>query len=100
VLDTLGPDVPLHFSRFLANYQLLNLPPTSLEALEAARHMALEAGLHYVYLGNAPGSEGNHTFCPRCGQRIIERAGMTAVAINMVDGACGFCHEPIPGVWK
>jgi pyruvate formate lyase activating enzyme len=100
VVDTLGPDVPLHFSRFQPMYQLTNLPPTPVETLEAARQTALDAGLHYVYLGNVPGHEGNHTYCPTCGERVIERSGMATVAIHIVDGACGYCHSGIPGVWQ
>jgi pyruvate formate lyase activating enzyme len=100
VLDTVGPDVPLHFSRFHPDYQLTNLPPTPVESLEVARQTALDAGLHYVYLGNVPGHEGNHTFCPTCGQMIIQRAGMATTAINMVDGRCGYCGTAIAGVWR
>jgi pyruvate formate lyase activating enzyme len=100
VLDTVGPDVPLHFSRFHPDYQLMNLPPTPIESLEVARQTALEAGLHYVYLGNVPGHEGNHTYCPACGQMIIRRAGMATTAMNVVDGRCGHCGAPIAGVWQ
>ena len=100
VLETLGPEVPLHFSRFHPEYQLLNLPPTPIETLEAARQTALEVGLHYVYLGNVPGHEGNHTYCPQCGRMIIERAGMSTTAVHMVDGQCGYCSTPIAGVWS
>jgi len=100
LLDALGPDVPLHFSRFHPDYQLANLPPTPLETMEAARRMALDAGVHYVYLGNVPGHEGNHTYCPRCGQMIVRRSGMATESIHIVDGKCEFCHEPIPGVWE
>jgi pyruvate formate lyase activating enzyme len=100
VLDSLGPDVPLHFSRFHPDYQLTNLPPTPIETLEAARQNALDIGLHYVYLGNVPGHEGNHTYCPGCGQRIVERAGMATLAMNIVDGRCGYCDRPIAGVWS
>ncbi len=99
VLETLDPDVPLHFSRFHPDYQLLNLPPTPVETLEAARQSALDAGLHYVYLGNVPGHEGNHTYCPDCGQMIVQRAGMSTTALHIVDGECEFCHAPIAGVW-
>lgn len=99
MLDTIGPDVPLHFSRFHPDYQLANLPPTPLETLEVARQTALDAGLHYVYLGNVPGHEGNHTYCPRCQQRIIQRAGMATVAMNVADGRCRYCGTPIAGVW-
>jgi pyruvate formate lyase activating enzyme len=100
VMDTVGPDVPLHFSRFHPNYQLTNLPPTPVETLEVARQAALDAGLHYVYLGNVPGHEGNHTYCPNCGRMIIERAGMATIAVNLVDGRCGYCDTPIAGVWQ
>jgi pyruvate formate lyase activating enzyme len=100
VMDTLGPDVPLHFSRFHPDYQLLNLPPTPVETLETARNMALEVGLNYVYLGNLPGHEGNHTYCPNCGEMIIQRSGMATVALDIVDGECRHCHTPIPGVWR
>jgi len=100
VMETLGPDVPLHFSRFHPDYQLMNLPPTPLETLEAARQTALDVGLHYVYMGNVPGHEGNHTYCPNCGQMIVRRAGMATAALKVVDGRCGYCQTPIAGVWK
>jgi pyruvate formate lyase activating enzyme len=99
VLDNLGPDVPLHFSRFHPDYQLLNLPPTPVETLAAARQMAIDAGLHYVYVGNVPGHEGNHTYCPHCGQIIVQRAGMATTTIEIINGECGYCHTPIAGVW-
>jgi pyruvate formate lyase activating enzyme len=100
VLDALGPDVPLHFSRFHPDYQLTHLPPTPIETMEKARQTALDAGIHYVYLGNVPGHEGNHTFCPTCGELIVERAGMATLSLHIVDGLCTYCHTPIPGVWK
>ncbi len=100
VLDTLGSDVPLHFSRFHPDYQLTNLPPTPIDTLDAARQMAIEAGLHYVYLGNVPGHEGNHTYCPRCGELIVRRSGMTTMELMLDDGRCAYCNAPIAGVWK
>ncbi len=100
VMDTLGPDVPLHFSRFHPDYQLMNLPPTPVETLEAARKVALEVGLHYVYMGNVPGHEGNHTYCPHCGRMIVQRAGMATSAMQIVDGRCEYCQTPIAGVWQ
>lgn len=100
VMETLGPEVPLHFSRFRPDYQLMNLPATPIETLEAARQTALDAGLHYAYLGNVPGHEGNHTYCPNCGQMIVQRSGMATVAMNVVDGRCGYCQTPVAGVWR
>jgi pyruvate formate lyase activating enzyme len=100
LLDTLGPEVPLHFSRFHPQYQLLNLPSTPIDTLAAARRSALDAGLHYVYLGNVPGHEGENTYCPQCGRMIIQRAGMATTAINVVEGLCGYCRATIAGVWR
>jgi len=100
VMETLGPEVPLHFSRFRPDYQLMNLPATPIETLEAARQTALDVGLHYAYLGNVPGHEGNHTYCPNCGQMIVQRSGMATVAMNVVDGRCGYCQTPVAGVWR
>lgn len=100
VIDSVGPDVPVHFSRFHPDYQLANLPSTPVETLEAARQAALDVGLHYVYLGNVPGHEGNHTYCPTCGQMIVRRSGMATMAMDIVDGRCKYCDTPIPGVWQ
>jgi pyruvate formate lyase activating enzyme len=100
VMDALGPNVPLHFSRFHPDYQLTNLPPTPIETLETARNTALDVGLHYVYLGNVPGHEGNHTYCPNCGELIVRRSGMATVEMNVVDGRCAKCNTPIAGVWQ
>lgn len=43
---------PLHFSRFFPRYKMLDLPPTPVQTLRAARQIALDEGLQYVYLGN------------------------------------------------
>jgi pyruvate formate lyase activating enzyme len=100
LLATAGPDVPLHFNRFSPDYQLLNLPSTPVETLDAARRAAMDVGLHYVYVGNVPGDEGNHTYCPHCRRMIIQRAGMSTSSMNIVDGRCGYCGTPIAGVWQ
>ena len=55
IMKEIGPDVPLHFSRFYPMYLVKNLPPTPVSTLEKAQKIALEEGLHYVYIGNIPG---------------------------------------------
>ncbi|HEY9069300.1 MAG TPA: AmmeMemoRadiSam system radical SAM enzyme [Candidatus Ozemobacteraceae bacterium] len=97
--DTLGPDVPLHFTRFNPQYQLKNLPPTPVSTLDRARNAALKAGLRYVYTGNVPGHEGNHTFCPSCGKLLIERLGFQTLKNLLSGGACPACRTRIPGRW-
>ncbi|MBM1154290.1 AmmeMemoRadiSam system radical SAM enzyme [archaeon] len=96
VRDNLGPDTPLHFSRFFPHYQMVNTPPTPLKTLMRARTIAQEEGLHYVFVGNAPGL-AEDTLCPNCGQPVIRRYGFDVVEVNLTeDNACKFCQHPIP----
>jgi pyruvate formate lyase activating enzyme len=99
VARDLSPGVPLHFSRFHPQYKLTNLPPTPVETLDRARDIALEEGIRFAYVGNVPGHLGNNTYCPSCGELLIERQGFTVTAYNLKGGACAFCAETIPGVW-
>ena len=45
-------DSPLHFSRFFPRYRMQDIGPTPVQTLRAARQIALEEGIQYVYLGN------------------------------------------------
>jgi len=94
-----GPDVPVHFTRFHPDYQLLNLPPTPVTTLERAYNMAVSKGLHYPYVGNVPDHPGNNTYCPKCKKAVIKRQGFFITAMNMKDGCCKFCKRKIAGVW-
>jgi len=71
----LNASAPVHFSAFYPAHLMLDVPPTSIETLEMAHGIAKEAGLEYVYLGNVPGHEYENTFCPDCGELLIERTG-------------------------
>ncbi len=100
IVDSLGPEVPLHFSRFHPNYKLTDRPQTPTETLHRARQIALEEGLLYVYIGNVPGDEGEDTFCPQNGEKVIDRMGFWILDIKISpDGTCGKGYK-IPGVWK
>jgi pyruvate formate lyase activating enzyme len=96
----LGPDVPLHFSRFYPLYKLKSLPPTPVSTLELARDTALKEGLHFVYIGNVPGHDAEHTDCPRCKTRIIQRWGYKVQVLHLKKGRCDQCGQPIPGIWQ
>jgi pyruvate formate lyase activating enzyme len=100
ILENLGPDVPLHFSKFTPMFKLANLPPTSVETLTSARDAALSAGIHFPYVGNVPGHEGNNTYCPYCGHLLVGRFGYLITDYDIIDGKCGECGKRIPGVWE
>jgi pyruvate formate lyase activating enzyme len=99
VKKELGADTPIHFSRFYPLYKLRSLPPTPVSTLEKARAVALSTGLEYVYIGNVPGHEGEHTFCPKCKKLLIQRAGYMIGENHLKGGKCKYCGKPITGIW-
>jgi pyruvate formate lyase activating enzyme len=99
IVQKLGPDVPIHFTRFHPMYKITNLPPTPVRTLEQAREIALGAGVRFAYAGNVPGHAGENTRCPSCGALLIERDGYQ-IARNTIDaGRCPTCRTVVPGVW-
>ncbi len=101
IIENLGRDVPVHFSRFYPMYKLLSLNATPVTTLERARGIARDCGLKYVYIGNIPGHRGENTFCPNCSNIVIKRSGYTVLEINLnKQGRCKFCGEKINGVWE
>jgi len=90
----------VHFSRFHPMYKLKNLPPTPAKTLADARETGMKYGLKYVYVGNVPGHEGESTFCPGCGKRVVGRYGYFITEKNVTAGGrCRNCGRQIPGVW-
>jgi pyruvate formate lyase activating enzyme len=100
IMSELGPDVPVHFSRFLPAYRLPDLPPTPVSSLVAARQICLGSGMHYVYIGNVAGHEADSTYCRSCSRMIIERFGYEIRSMEMDGDRCRFCGEVQPGVWR
>lgn len=99
VAGEIGPDVPIHFTRFHPDYQMRNLPPTPVATLEKAYDLALQAGLRYPYVGNVPAHPGNHTRCPNCHRVVIERNGFFVVSNHLEAGKCRYCGAGVSGVW-
>jgi pyruvate formate lyase activating enzyme len=101
IYQNLGPDIPLHFTRFHPDHQMRHLSATPVATLELARQIALAEGLHYVYIGNVPGHPAQNTYCPGCNQSVIERVGFSATRIHLTAAnTCSGCDYPIPGVWQ
>ncbi|MBN1363886.1 MAG: AmmeMemoRadiSam system radical SAM enzyme [Syntrophaceae bacterium] len=99
ILGEVGPDVPIHFSRFHPDYQMRNLPPTPVATLERAYNMAMSKGIHYPYVGNVPDHPGNKTYCPNCKKVLVERQAFFTTEMNIKNGRCKFCGRKIAGVW-
>lgn len=91
---------PLHFNRFYPSYKLTQLSPTSVDILNKAYNIAVDAGIKYVYVGNVPGTNMDDTYCPYCKKVLIERKGYTVISNNMKGNNCGYCNKPIHGIWN
>ena len=100
LVANLGPDRPLHFSRFFPQHKLDQLEPTPVDILLRAQDAARAAGLRYVYVGNVPELRGTEsTICPNCRRVVVERNIYAVTRNDIVGGQCRFCGTPIAGVW-
>ncbi len=94
-LVSVDPDMPWHLSRFSPRYNLLDAPPTPPQTLHRAAEIGAQAGLRYVYVGNVPGDEYEHTRCPECGAVCISRYGYQTRNL-MGDGTtCPNCRHAL-----
>jgi pyruvate formate lyase activating enzyme len=101
LVEHLGPDVPLHFLRFVPKYQLEHLPPTPIATLRDAARRARAAGVRFVYLGNARGvPDATTTRCPGCGRVVVARDGFALTRVDLDGAKCRGCGRPLPGVWS
>ncbi|WP_020680406.1 AmmeMemoRadiSam system radical SAM enzyme [Marinobacterium rhizophilum] len=98
ILENLGPDVPLHFSAFHPDWKMLDKASTPPSTLTRARRIAMEQGLKYVYTGNVHDRTGSSTWCPDCGELLIERDWYQLGEWNLNPaGQCSHCGTQVPG---
>ncbi len=96
VIEHLGPDTPMHFTRFHPDYKMLDITATPVATLERIYEQARSLGVRYPYLGNVFGHEYENTYCPECGALCIERSGYALRFEAFSDGKCTECGERIP----
>lgn len=97
-IKSVDPAMPWHVTQFYPTYKLTDQPRTPISTLRRAREIGLKAGLKYVYEGNVPGEGGENTYCPECGELLIERFGFALTTINMKNSACPRCGTHIDGI--
>jgi pyruvate formate lyase activating enzyme len=101
VAESLGVDVPLHFTAFHPDWKMRNRPPTPSSTLTRARRIARGNGLRYVYTGNVHDADGGSTFCHRCGERLIGRDWYELFDWRLSgDARCGSCGERCAGLFE
>jgi pyruvate formate lyase activating enzyme len=95
-LSGVSADIPWHISRFHPDYQVLNTIPTPIETIERAVRIGERKGLRFIYVGNVPNTDRQHTRCPDCGEIVIRRSLMRVTSHNLRDGNCGYCGAELP----
>jgi pyruvate formate lyase activating enzyme len=104
IMGHLGPDVPLHFTRFHPDWKMTDRPMTPTATLERSRDIALHNGLRYVYTGNVHDFRGSSTYCHGCGDLLVGRDWYELSTWNLaVDGeraTCRSCGAAVAGVFE
>ena len=98
VLDNLSADVPVHFTRFHPDNEMLDVPWTPESTLEKARNLAMSKGLRYVYIGNVMTETGSDTVCPYCGNVVVDRLGYLVDTEGLNGTRCARCGKELPFV--
>jgi len=101
-LVSVDPQIPWHVTAFHPDYKMREPPATRAQQLVRAAEIGREEGLLFVYVGNAPGRVGRweHTWCPKCDHKLIDRLGYLVRDYCITTGGkCPACGTSIPGVW-
>ena len=96
-MEYAGADVPLHITAYRPAFEY-DEPATSRGFLEWAYGAAKEAGILFPYLGNVPGHRFESTYCPECGELLLERSGSTLARDLTDDYRCPSCGYALPVV--
>ncbi|MBS3781172.1 MAG: AmmeMemoRadiSam system radical SAM enzyme [Candidatus Thermoplasmatota archaeon] len=94
VLQNLGEDNVVHFSRFHPDHEMRDTPATSPKKMKEARAIAQNTGLNFVYLGNMRAD--NDTTCPNCDTTILSRSYFSSRRLSLKEGKCPNCGREIP----
>ena len=98
-----SPEIPWHVTAFHKDYHMTDHDNTPVATLLRACEIGTRAGLKFVYAGNQPGRVGRweSTYCPDCGDLLIERYGYLIKQQRVgANGCCPSCNRRIPGIWS
>eukprot|EP00754_Rhynchopus_humris_P048932 Rhum_TRINITY_DN8079_c0_g1::Rhum_TRINITY_DN8079_c0_g1_i1::g.26082::m.26082/K04069/pflA, pflC, pflE; pyruvate formate lyase activating enzyme len=105
--EHLGSDVPLHFTAFHPDGEMLDTPSTRQVTLIKARAIAKEEGLNHVYTGNVHCEATQSTYCSGCNAALVRRDWYeTELYPTLVvdptseTACCARCGTATPGVFR
>ena len=94
-IASVSADIPWHISRFHPQYKQTGKDWTPADTIFSAVEMGRQAGLKYIYPGNLPAGELEHTSCPSCGERVVERSGFASRNVGLAGNRCRACGEEL-----
>ena len=97
ILASVGDEVPVHFSAFHPDFRMRDKPRTPIETLLAAYDIARRQGIKYAYVGNVDDVQHQSTYCPHCGELLIERNWYDLGVYRLRGDRCGQCGGKIAG---
>lgn len=100
IVTNLGDEVPVHFTAFHPDFRMQDRGATPHSTLIRAWEQAKEVGIKYAYVGNVYDVERQSTYCPGCGQCLIERDWYELGKYQIKDGGCSKCSTKIAGVFE
>ena len=92
-LSKISKKIPLHISRFFPYHGFASYP-TPIETLKKAYSIAKEY-LYYVFLGNVSLKGFENTYCPECGNLLVERNGYHINITGIKNGTCDSCRRNV-----
>jgi len=99
-IASISESIPWHVIKFTPAYKMQDTPPTLESTIKKAYDIGKKAGLKYVYAGNITSEDLHSTYCPKCGNKIIQRDWGYTRVVGLKDGKCEKCGEKIEGVWR
>lgn len=99
IVTNIGDEVPVHFTAFHPDFRMKDKTNTPHQTLIRAHEQAMKAGIKYAYVGNVFDAKRDSTYCPGCGQCVIERDYYEIGDFRIKDGKCTKCGYEIAGVF-
>lgn len=88
-----GKSIVLHLSRYFPNYKS-HASMTDSKTINNLYKIAKKQ-LNFVYIGNIQTTEGQNTYCPECGNILIDRKGNQTKVIGLNKNICRNCSTKI-----
>ena len=91
----IGPDIPVHFSRYFPRYRFTTHETPEKTMQDAAA--AASAHIKFVYIGNLKEGGFTDTLCPSCGNLLVKRLGYITETPGLSGIKCSSCGEALYG---